>query len=161
MLHIARNGIGRVAGSRVNGPVEEFYDHGIPQERDSAKRLKHLDRRRSCDYIAAPILFDAWEVSMPPKHRLLCLALMAIAALTAPGSVQSAAAQAHLTGQWTRLSGMLMPINPIHTAVLRTGKVLVVAGSENDATITTYRVAVFDPATGSHERAERALGSLL
>ena len=84
---------------------------------------------------------------MPPKHRLLCLALMAIAALTAPGSVQSAAAQAHLTGQWTTLS-TLMPINPIHTAVLRTGKVLVVAGSENDATITTYRVAVFDPATG-------------
>ena len=42
-----------------------------------------------------------------------------------------------------------MPINPIHAGLLRTGKVLVVAGSENDPTITTYRAALFDPSTGA------------
>ena len=50
------------------------------------------------------------------------------------GAVQSAEAQAHLVGEWTTLSS-LMPINPIHAGLLRSGKVLVVAGSENDPTI--------------------------
>ena len=85
---------------------------------------------------------------MPPRcRRQLFVALMTLAAVVAPGGVQSAAAQAHLTGEWATLP-TLMPINPIHAAVLRTGKVLVIAGSENDPTITEYRVALFDPATG-------------
>src|SRR6266508_6439274 len=42
-----------------------------------------------------------------------------------------------------------MPINPIHVGLLRTGKVLVVAGTENDPTITTYRAAIWDPGTGA------------
>jgi len=39
-------------------------------------------------------------------------------------------AQANVQGQWTTLSN-LMPINPIHVALLSNGKVLVVAGSGN------------------------------
>jgi hypothetical protein len=42
-----------------------------------------------------------------------------------------------------------MPINPIHVALLRTGRVLVVSGSENDSTVVTYRAAVWDPGSGS------------
>ena len=42
-----------------------------------------------------------------------------------------------------------MPINPIHAGLLRTGKVLVIAGSENDATVTTHRWAVWNPQTGT------------
>ena len=39
-------------------------------------------------------------------------------------------AQANVTGQWSTLS-YVMPINPIHVALLNNGKVLVVAGSGN------------------------------
>ena len=39
-------------------------------------------------------------------------------------------AQADAQGQWSTLS-YTMPINPIHMALLRNGKILVVAGSGN------------------------------
>src|SRR5438093_13198087 len=42
-----------------------------------------------------------------------------------------------------------MPINPIHIALLNTGKVLVVAGSGNVATETNYQAAVWDPQAGT------------
>ena len=53
-----------------------------------------------------------------------------------------------MVGEWRTL-GSTVPINPIHAALLRTGRVLLVAGSENDATVTTYRASVWDPATGT------------
>jgi hypothetical protein len=91
------------------------------------------------------------EAARAPRHRSaftvhLCRVILAV--LISLGGVQSAGAQAHLVGEWTTLPS-LMPINPIHAGLLRSGKVLVVAGSENDATITTYRAAVFDPSTGT------------
>jgi hypothetical protein len=56
--------------------------------------------------------------------------------------------QANLKGQWTTLPS-LMPINPVHMALLNTGKVLVVAGSGNVATETNFRAALFDPQSGT------------
>jgi Domain of unknown function (DUF1929)/PKD domain/Bacterial Ig domain len=44
---------------------------------------------------------------------------------------QKAAAQSQVTGQWVTLP-YLMPINPIRADLLRNGKVLIVAGSENE-----------------------------
>ena len=44
---------------------------------------------------------------------------------------QIAAAQPQVTGQWVTLP-YLMPINPIRVDLLRNGKVLIVAGSENE-----------------------------
>ena len=44
----------------------------------------------------------------------------------APGEIP------HITGTWVTLPYQ-MPINPISATLLRDGKVLVVAGSENDA----------------------------
>ena len=44
--------------------------------------------------------------------------------------VPLAAGQANVQGQWSTLPD-LMPINPVHAALLNTGKVLVVAGSGN------------------------------
>jgi len=38
-----------------------------------------------------------------------------------------------VTGEWVTLS-YPMPINPIHMGLMHTGKVLIVAGSENDPT---------------------------
>ena len=60
----------------------------------------------------------------------------------------------HLNGTWVVLPYQ-MPINPIQATLLRNGKVLIVAGSENDARnnskgAESYRAAVWDP-TGSTE----------
>jgi hypothetical protein len=59
----------------------------------------------------------------------LCLALVGVGG---PLLRDMAHAQANVTGQWTTLP-YTMPINPIHVGLLRTGKVLIVAGSENEA----------------------------
>ena len=53
-------------------------------------------------------------------------------------------AQAGVQGQWTTLP-YPMPINPVHIALLNTGKVLIIAGSGNVAAETNFRSAVWDP----------------
>ena len=60
----------------------------------------------------------------------------------------------HVTGTWVVLPYQ-MPINPISASLLHTGKVLIVAGSENDAKnnstgAESYRAATWDP-TGNTE----------
>src|SRR5215467_615524 len=60
----------------------------------------------------------------------------------------------HVNGTWTILPYQ-MPINPISATLLHNGKVLIVAGSENDASNNSvgsesYRAAVWDP-TGATE----------
>src|SRR5262245_33945537 len=60
----------------------------------------------------------------------------------------------HITGTWVTLPYQ-MPINPISATLLHNGKVLIVAGSENDASNNSkgsesYRSAVWDP-TGTTE----------
>ena len=71
-------------------------------------------------------------------------------------SAQTCAANVpHVTGTWKTLSYQ-MPINPISVTLLPTGKVLIVAGSENDAKNSSkqgeesYRAAIWDP-TGTDE----------
>ena len=64
-------------------------------------------------------------------------------------SVPQARAQSPLTdGSWSTLP-YLMPINPIHCGVTHTGKVVVVAGSENEPEQQEYRAAVWDPGSGT------------
>ena len=53
------------------------------------------------------------------------------------------AAQASVRGQWHTLP-YLMPINPIHVALMNNGDVLIVAGSGNVATETNFQAAVWD-----------------
>ena len=60
----------------------------------------------------------------------------------------------HITGTWTVLPYQI-PINPISANLLPNGKVLIVAGSENDARnnsrgAESYRAAVWDP-SGTNE----------
>jgi hypothetical protein len=84
----------------------------------------------------------------PPARAaraLLALGLIGLACLAVPGAAQ---AQADAVGQW-RLLTHTTPINPIHVAVLRTGRILIASGSENDPTHTTFRAAVYNPATGA------------
>lgn len=94
----------------------------------------------------------AWGgMSRRPSHAgraRLVLAVLAVLVAHGVGAPAQAGAQVHLTGEW-RLLPQRLPINPIHVALLRTGRVLVVSGSENDPTVTTYRAAVWDPGSGS------------
>src|SRR6185295_18421858 len=76
--------------------------------------------------------------------QLLVVLVLTVAALV-PARAE---AQLNATGQWQLLS-QTVPINPIHVALLHTGRVLIVAGSENDPTVTTYRAAVWDPGSGT------------
>jgi PKD repeat protein len=68
----------------------------------------------------------------------------AILAQTCPSNIP------HVQGVWRTLP-YLAPINPISATLLHTGKILIVAGSENDANnnspgAESYRNAVWDPA---------------
>ena len=88
------------------------------------------------------------QVSPPradTKRRLSALALLiALGLATSPG--QTLRAQAGTVGTWRTLPE-LMPINPVHLALMNTGKVLIVSGSGNVATETNFRAAVWDPQT--------------
>src|SRR5215470_7701791 len=57
-------------------------------------------------------------------------------------------AQVASQGQWTTLPS-LMPINPVHMALLHNGKVLIVSGSGNVPSNTSFAAALFDPQTGT------------
>ncbi len=86
---------------------------------------------------------------------LVFLVAAAAAALPLGARAQTCSASVpHVTGQWTTLPYQ-MPINPINATMLRTGQVLIVAGSENDARnnspgAESYRNAIWDP-TGTTE----------
>ena len=71
-------------------------------------------------------------------------ALVAVVVLLIP----EAWAQVNVQGKWSTLP-YLMPINPVHVALMHNGKVLVVSGSGNDATNTNLRAAVWDPIAGT------------
>src|SRR6267378_4051640 len=77
----------------------------------------------------------------------LAAAILVALSLAALGT-QAIFAQAGQLGQWRTLP-YLMPINPIHLALLNNGKVLVVAGSGNVATEKNYSAAVWDPQAGA------------
>ena len=83
------------------------------------------------------------------------LAVIAITLLSASVFVPPSVAQTcptnipHIQGVWRTLP-YLMPLNPISTTLLNTGQVLIVAGSENDASNNApgseaYRNAIWDP----------------
>jgi hypothetical protein len=79
--------------------------------------------------------------------RGIALLLLAIAILIGVIATPGAEAQLNVTGQWSTMS-QLAPVQPIHVALMRTGKVLMLEGSSNDATQTVYRYAIWNPATG-------------
>jgi Domain of unknown function (DUF1929)/PKD domain len=82
--------------------------------------------------------------SSKPWHCLVLAVLAVFLTAHAP----AASAQASVQGQWQTLPN-LMPINPVHAALLHNGKVLIVSGSGNLPTNTNLQAAVFDPATGT------------
>ena len=78
-------------------------------------------------------------------------ALVTISLCVLSAASEKTLAQAQVTGQWVTLP-YLMPINPIRVALLHTGNVLVVAGSENDPNKSAQKdskAAVWNLGTGS------------
>jgi len=96
----------------------------------------------------------AWNVDRADVMRQACVrpalvvAIVVLAAVGALAAPPAASAQADATGDW-RILPYTTPINPIHVSLLRTGRVLLASGSENDPTHTDFRAAVWDPRTGS------------
>jgi len=82
--------------------------------------------------------------ALPPLPRWLVagaiLLALALSGLIDPALI----AQVNVKGQWRTLVGN-MPINPVHIALMRTGNVLVVAGSGNDPNVTNFQAGVWDP----------------
>jgi hypothetical protein len=80
---------------------------------------------------------------------ILFFAVVALVSVVA--SPRALQAQPNVTGQWQTLP-YTMPINPIHVMLLRTGKVLIVTGSENDPSEHDADVslaALWDLSTGT------------
>ena len=75
-----------------------------------------------------------------------CLLAVLIALAIGTSTNESVLAQAGTQGLWRTLTNQL-PINPVHAALLRNGRVLIVAGSGNVATETTFQATVWDPAS--------------
>lgn len=94
---------------------------------------------------ASTLCFSTALRSMYRAKPLVVIAAMVLFSLAC---VPSAAAQASTQGQWQTLPN-LMPINPVHSALLHNGKVLIVSGSGNVAGNTNFQAGIFDPATGS------------
>src|SRR5262249_55260233 len=85
------------------------------------------------------------------RHLLgITLALLSLSVVVPSSRAQTCTANIpHIDGEWQTLP-YLMPINPISATLLNTGKVLIVAGSENDAKnnspgAESYRNATWDP----------------
>src|SRR5947207_6775514 len=73
---------------------------------------------------------------------------------SSPPQTPSSPATAAQYGQWSTLL-YTMPINPVHAALLHTGKVLIVSGSGNNPnnafpinTTPDFEAAIWDPRTG-------------
>ena len=94
-------------------------------------------------------------------HKRLRAFLFALVLLSA--SFSASAQSAATAGQWQTLS-YLMPINPVHTALMPNGKVLVVAGSGNyppNLTNNILQAVCLGHASRHGQRPEHFLGHVL
>jgi len=83
---------------------------------------------------------------MSSNNKLFTLKAALLAILITIYLCPSARGQASLQGQWSTLPD-LMPINPVHMALMSNGKVLIVSGSGNLPSNTSLAAAVWDPST--------------
>jgi hypothetical protein len=65
---------------------------------------------------------------------------------TEPRAAAAIPANAHRTGTWTTLADG-SPLNPVHIALMHTGKVLIIQGSGNHPKNYVFVAGIYDPAT--------------
>src|SRR5262249_34020114 len=127
--------------------VETSTSRGL--SRSSGKQALCLRERHAND----PFATRSAPRKETPMRRDLSIAFVLLAVafdLPPEARAQTCAANVpHVTGTWVTLPYQ-MPINPISATLMYTGKVLIVAGSENDAKnnskgAESYRAAVWDP----------------
>jgi hypothetical protein len=114
---------------------------GLPKYRGSIESVT-LDKKMSTGDLFRMIGAAIWRLN----------ALLAICLCVGIGAAEKTLGQDQLTGHWETLP-YLMPINPIRLGLMHTGKVLVVAGSENDAdehSEGSSKAAIWDPGTHTH-----------
>jgi hypothetical protein len=88
--------------------------------------------------------FIQWRLGNPLRLALFLAAMLGVN--VARNAIQAASPAER--GRWTTLPHP-MPINPIHCGILHNGKVLIVAGSENEPdNPDPPRAAVWDPQSG-------------
>jgi fibronectin type 3 domain-containing protein len=93
---------------------------------------------------------------MMRRSRFVIASLIIVATAWFPSATRAQTCAVnipHVTGEWVTLPYQ-MPINPISATLLHTGQVLIVAGSENDASNNSkgsesYRAAIWDPANAT------------
>src|SRR5262249_23451005 len=99
---------------------------------------------------AASAMFQEIRTSRRLSFIMALLTIVATACLPSKARAQACPVNIpRLTGEWLTLPYQ-MPINPISATLLHTGQVLIVAGSENDASNNSkgsesYRSAIWDP----------------
>src|ERR1700676_2370145 len=82
------------------------------------------------------------------KHLLVLNLCLLSGLLTQFAPLASSQAQVSVQGQWQTLP-YTMPINPVHAALLHTGKVLIVSGSGNVKGNLNYTAALWNPQAGT------------
>src|SRR5581483_7276552 len=143
---------GHVGGSaRRRSRLMRRVAHPTNRPTGNAQRSAEAGRRSadSSGVLAAPCVWHGtWTPRRAMRHLAAALACLTLLMALVIGAPAPTVAQTNVTGQWTVLSNT-MPINPIHVGLMHTGKILVVAGSENDPTKSTYRAGVYNPSTGT------------
>ena len=92
------------------------------------------------------ILNKSWDTS-GSRRRIWVLAAITFLVTCAP-IAQGQSTSPSTIGTWQTLP-TLMPINPVHAALMHNGKILIVSGSGNLPAQTTYMVAVWDPSNNT------------
>ena len=112
----------------------------------SPKAFSRRDSAMSGPKSLAQYLTIFSDVTGTSRSTALIAAMAAILALVlcAPASY----GQANVTGTWQTLPAQ-MPINPVHTALLSNGKILVVSGSGNYPQQSTFNSGVWDPSNNT------------
>ena len=100
--------------------------------------------------LTAPLSAGRREAGRSNRTKLRrCLPAIVMACAVVGLLTEMPHGQAGSQGQWTTLPGVV-PVNPVHMALMHNGKVLIVSGSGNVATQTNFRSVVWDPATNTY-----------
>jgi hypothetical protein len=101
--------------------------------------------------VATPTSWNATSIAAPvPNGAITGNVVVTVNGVASNGVAFAvgSSAQTAVTGLWQTLPN-LMPINPVHAAMMHNGTVLVVSGSGNVPNNSNLQAGIFDPVTGA------------